>query len=349
MLIKLSFWISALILITHCNALRRITSCVSFKKNHPDPSFTATFKLHSESTFAAAASENYTTRITENVFNRQVQVFRALSVGAVALILSNFDKLDLVVQSCYQSLLQFPFFHHYAFEPILASTCFAFFIGISAIIDYCVPVLWKYRIQPQGPGDTMIAWKERLRDALSFEVPLYLAFWIPFGGFVKARKIQTSVSLGLVIQEVFAALIIYDALFFLGHNLLHRSNFLYKSIHSKHHNQKVVRAGDSVRHTFLDGFWDVVCAVAALMILKAHALSRSIFNIIAIGLIVEAHSGSNFPWSLSNILPFNMVAGPVVHDSHHAQGGPTNLQKFFTYLDKIFGTAKLRKPKLIIQ
>lgn len=280
-----------------------------------------------------------TARILPNDFKNNVTFWRRVALGLFSIGVFNYDKIDSAIQAFYKILLEFPFFHHYAFEPVLASTCFAFYIGMYALVDYCIPELWKYRIQPQGRGDSMVAWKDRLKDALSFEVPLYLAFWIPFGGVMRARKIQASVTLAVVIQEVIAALLIYDGLFFLGHSVLHRSNFLYKHVHAKHHNQKVVRAGDSVRHTFLDGFWDVVCAVAALMILKANALSRSVFNIVAIGLIVEAHSGSNFPWSPCNILPFNMMAGPQAHDKHHAQGGLKNLQKFFTYLDKMFGSS----------
>ena len=96
--------------------------------------------------------------------------------------------------------------------------------------------------------------------------------------------------------------------------------------------------GDAIRHTFLDGTWDVVCSVAALNIIKAHAVSRLIYNIVAISLITEAHSGMNFPWMLCNIVPFNIFAGPVAHDIHH-QTGKNNYQKFFTYLDFLFKTS----------
>ena len=190
----------------------------------------------------------------------------------------------------------------------------------------------------------MAAWKNRVQDGLTNEVPWYLGFWIPFGGIVKARRIPTSPpTLGLVFREVLLALLIYDFLFFLGHNLLHRVPFLYKHVHSKHHKMPTVRAGDSVRHSFMDGMWDVICAVVALNVLKAHAFSRLVFNAVAIYLIVEAHAGINFPWMMHNIVPFHVFAGPVAHDLHH-QSGSGNFQKFFTYLDSFFGTRQVLNP-----
>lgn len=141
-------------------------------------------------------------------------------------------------------------------------------------------------------------------------------------------------------REVMLGLIIYDLLFFLGHNALHRLPFLYNRVHRKHHSMSTVRAGDAIRHGFLDGTWDVVCAVVALNVLQAHCLSRSLFNAVAIYFITEAHCGLNMPWMPSNVIPFGLIAGPVAHDFHHQRGG-YNFQKFFSYLDRLFGTFRV--------
>ena len=96
-----------------------------------------------------------------------------------------------------------------------------------------------------------------------------------------------------------------------------------------------IRACDAIRHTFIDGFFDVICSVIALKVVGAHPLSRSIFNSIAIFLICEAHSGYDFPWSAHNILTF--FAGPVIHRKHH-HNGSCNFSKFFIWCDMLFGT-----------
>lgn len=96
-----------------------------------------------------------------------------------------------------------------------------------------------------------------------------------------------------------------------------------------------IRAIDAIRHTALDGFFDVMCSVFALKIVQAHPMSRSIFNVIAIYLISEAHCGYDFPWSVHNLTSF--FAGPVLHRKHH-HNGSCNFAKFFVWCDFFCGT-----------
>ena len=44
----------------------------------------------------------------------------------------------------------------------------------------------------------------------------------------------------------------------------------------------------------------------------------------------------DMPWMLHNVVPFQLVGGPVRHDKHHMHGSHY-FQKFFTYLDNAFG------------
>lgn len=106
-----------------------------------------------------------------------------------------------------------------------------------------------------------------------------------------------------------------------------------------------IRAGDAVRHSFLDGTFDVLCSVVALKITQAHPFSRSLFNMVAIFLLIENHSGYDFPTSIHNLLPF--FAGPVIHRRHH-QKGTTNYAKFFTWCDYFCGTLSWTKIDYII-
>jgi len=274
-------------------------------------------------------------RISKDAFSREVNVFRGLTCAAGTFLALNYPACNAAVVTFYEHLRGFQFFHNFSFEPLFASTCFAVYIAAFAAIDYWVPSLWKYRIQKEGSGDSLESWKHRLKDALSFEVPLYLGLWIPFGGIVRARKIQQTTSLALILKEVVAALLLYDAFFYVGHRLIHRVSWLYNGVHRKHHSMPTVRAGDSVRHTFLDGVFDVVCAVAALMVLQANALSRLVFNAVAIFLIVENHCGLLLPFSPSAIAPL-IFCGPVAHDLHH-QTGRGNYAKFF-HFDALLGT-----------
>lgn len=108
---------------------------------------------------------------------------------------------------------------------------------------------------------------------------------------------------------------------------------LYYSL--SYHAGANIRACDAIRHTVLDGFFDVICSVVALNFVRAHPFSRTLFNIVAIYLISEAHSGYDFPWSSHNVLTF--IAGPVIHSKHHSQGS-CNFAKFFVWCDVLFST-----------
>jgi len=37
-------------------------------------------------------------------------------------------------------------------------------------------------------------------------------------------------------------------------------------------------------------------------------------------LITELHCGYDLPWALHNIVPWDLVGGPVRHDYHHTNG-----------------------------
>jgi sterol desaturase/sphingolipid hydroxylase (fatty acid hydroxylase superfamily) len=133
--------------------------------------------------------------------------------------------------------------------------------------------------------------------------------------------------------------VVFDLIFFIGHRAFHAFPWLYKHVHAAHHSSPIIRATDSIRHTFWDGTWDVICSVLALNLTRAHPLSRALYNIVAISLIAEAHGGLDLPWAPHNIFPY-VLAGPITHDAHHRLGR-VNYQKYFMYLDWACGTLRV--------
>ena len=81
-----------------------------------------------------------------------------------------------------------------------------------------------------------------------------------------------------------------------------QSTWLYHSIHAKHHTKKVQRVTEAFRLSVADQVLDVGCSIAALNIVKAHPLSRSVYNIVIVYLIIELHSGVHFIDSASHHL-----------------------------------------------
>lgn len=243
-------------------------------------------------------------------------------------------EIDASIQYLWvHVLLPSPIFQHDSFEPLLAVVCFAVYIGMWLVIDKYITVLHRYRI---NKSNDMRSWDNdnRMRN----EVMWYIVPLLIFDMIYKRRNLPSEAPTFIrLIVEVILSLVLYDCFFFVGHFTLHRFPILYKRIHARHHLMSVIRAGDAIRHTFIDGTFDVACSIAALNLIRAHPLSRAVYNIIVIYLITEAHCGYDFPWMLHNIVPSHAVAGPVLHDLHHTNGN-CNFQKFFTYLDYMNGT-----------
>ena len=137
--------------------------------------------------------------------------------------------------------------------------------------------------------------------------------------------------------EIAAGLVLYDLFFFACHLAFHRLPRL-APYHARHHRARVVRAIDTLSLSYLEEFADVACSIAALNLLRAHPLSRALYNIVIVYLLSELHCGYDFPWMAHNIMPFRLMGGPPAHDLHHRTGRAC-YQKFFTYLDKGFGFA----------
>jgi sterol desaturase/sphingolipid hydroxylase (fatty acid hydroxylase superfamily) len=183
-----------------------------------------------------------------------------------------------------------------------------------------------------------------------FELPLYvvpLYIWdicIPR----RAAKIAAwgaPTTFGIC-RDVTCGLLLYDLGFFLCHYLFHKIPFLYKYVHAKHHSATEVRACDQVRLSFVEEIVDVGVSIVALNYLRAHPVSRTLYNIIITFLLVELHCGFAFPWSPQFVVPFNLANGSKGHHYHH-RFGRHYYQKFFNTVDRVFGFVQKKDGSLL--
>jgi sterol desaturase/sphingolipid hydroxylase (fatty acid hydroxylase superfamily) len=229
-------------------------------------------------------------------------------------------------------------FNHESFELVLSSATFSVVMSIWVMIDFYLPYFHKYRI---SDSDDVSAWRGR-ETALWNETIWYIATKLVLDFFFFQRRILPlqAPTLLAIVWQVSLALFVYDLIFVAGHYAFHASRFLYKHVHAVHHSGPIIRATDTIRHTFWEGAWGVLCTTLALYFTRPHPLSRAIYYIVSISLVAEAHSGMNFPWGLHNILPFHIIAGPVIHETHH-RIGRVNYQQYLTCLDYLAGTLKI--------
>ena len=190
-----------------------------------------------------------------------------------------------------------------------------------------------YRIHPSDSTSSYLP-----SHRVTNEGVWYLAPWLIIDFFYKRRKLPLNApSLASLVSEVVLSLLVYDFLFYFGHRFLHANKGLYSSLHAKHHKESNIRAVEAIRHTFLDGSLNTAFSVLALRITRAHPLSRAVYNVVAIAMLADAHSGYNLPWALSKVIPFRLVGGAVEHEKHHRVGNKI-FATHFTYLDYLFGT-----------
>jgi sterol desaturase/sphingolipid hydroxylase (fatty acid hydroxylase superfamily) len=271
-------------------------------------------------------------------------------------------------------------FRHDHWEWVLAVWAFFFWIHGYWLVDRSIAKAdakgqthrWKkYRLQDQYEGERhrrmQVRRLERGQDVdveekpppteqhkwnlgfWIFELPLYclpLYIWDVMDP-RRAPKIAAwgaPTALG-VAKDVTSALLMYDLGFFVCHFLMHKIPFLYKYAHAKHHKTKEVRASDIVRLSFVEEIVDVGISIVALNTLKAHPISRSIYNVIITFLLTELHSGFAFPWTPQFVVPFGLATGSKGHHYHHRYG-VHYYQKFFCHVDKLFGFVQKKDKSL---
>lgn len=177
-------------------------------------------------------------------------------------------------------------------------------------------------------------------QAWAFELPLYvlpLFIWDIMIPRRAAKLAMWSAPTTLkVCTDVVAGLLLYDIMFFCGHFLMHKVPFVYNRVHKKHHINPECRAAEIVRLSAVEEVLEVGMSIVALNFLRAHPISRSIYNCIITFLLTELHCGFDLPWTPQNVIPFGFATGSRRHHYHH-RNGKHYYQKFFCHVDRLFG------------
>jgi cholesterol 25-hydroxylase len=145
-----------------------------------------------------------------------------------------------------------------------------------------------------------------------------------------------------IVCHIILAVVIYDAVFYLIHFLIHKNTWLYKRIHAVHHDHGPLNTRVTNLLSVPERIALILCANEALKIVHAHPLTRMLFVPVFVGFLCENHCGYDFPWSYDKLLPPGFAGGAFVHYQHH-MNGDRHYQPFFTYLDSLFTRGKPRK------
>jgi sterol desaturase/sphingolipid hydroxylase (fatty acid hydroxylase superfamily) len=143
--------------------------------------------------------------------------------------------------------------------------------------------------------------------------------------------------LNLMLQLTFCTLV-EDLLFYTNHRFLHSVPFLYKHVHSIHHQYHIpISLAAEHAHIFEFLVGNLLPATAGAFILQSHITTLWLFIVIRVFVSVEEHGGYDFPWSPVRLLPFGSATA-AGHDFHHSNDGKAIFGSQFHYLDSFFGT-----------
>jgi plant 4alpha-monomethylsterol monooxygenase len=125
-----------------------------------------------------------------------------------------------------------------------------------------------------------------------------------------------------------------DFLYYFMHRAMHHG-WLWKNVHAVHHR---IHTPWAITGHYMHPIEFVLTAALMLigpLLVGAHIVTVYIWVVIRQWEAAEGHSGYDFPWSPTHLLPGS--DGALHHDFHHAKV-KGNYAGFLSYLDRWFGT-----------
>ncbi|TPX36239.1 hypothetical protein SmJEL517_g01582 [Synchytrium microbalum] len=123
----------------------------------------------------------------------------------------------------------------------------------------------------------------------------------------------------------------WDAALFFIHFGLHKIPYLYKTIHKKHHEFKVVEVSVGGHLTLIDHFlMDRLPPLIGMLVAKPDFAPMIAFLAFYYHIASRAHCGYELPWD-----PLNWFMPYVRNHDYHHENTHSNYQTLFFYLDYI--------------
>ncbi|KAJ3034890.1 C-4 sterol methyl oxidase [Rhizophlyctis rosea] len=209
------------------------------------------------------------------------------------------------------------------------------------ICDY-IPQLRKYKIQDNKENNAELYWKcikHVLISQLTIQLPMMMLFH-PAATFLGMKFLVVPFpSWQRITLSCIFFTIAEDTYHYFAHRLLHYGS-LYKKFHKLHHEYSApFGLAAEYAHPFEVLFTGMAFFVGPAILLLAgadmHVVTMAIWLAVRLVLVVDTHSGYDFPWSLRNFLPF--WGGSDFHDYHH-MAFVGNYSSTFRWWDWICGT-----------
>ncbi|KAL3869749.1 hypothetical protein ACJMK2_042390 [Sinanodonta woodiana] len=276
---------------------------------------------------------------------------RGFVVCFAAVCVYHVDLLQGFVERIWDMLLSSWVFNSVYFETWFTTFTYAVIMHTYPVALHKIPALQRFKIRSKVNVANWSPQVQLVQQAVWYMTPLMILdtflvkkycgvdpkMWIEKSNewiqITRAlpNKAPTVIE---VIFQLAMSILLYDAIFFFIHLILHRNLYLYKYIHAYHHDHGDINSFVTNQLTVSERLVLVLSANFCLKIFRSHPLTRTIFVPIFVFLLVDNHTGYDLPIGLHRLMPFDIIGGPVKHTAHHTQGSRF-YQPFLTYLDKL--------------
>ncbi len=210
-------------------------------------------------------------------------------------------------------------------------------ISLGVLALYGALMLWE----AIAPGRDLPKVKGWLPRALgSFAVYFYLSSYLPllWDGYFAQYQLFDLSQLGIVPGAVIG-LLVYNFVLYWWHRAMHKSNWLWRSLHQMHHSAERLDSFGAFYFSPLDmaGF-TLVGSVSLVLIVGLPPQAATVFLFAAMFMGIFQHTNVRTPHWLGYI-----VQRPESHTIHHGKGLHRYNYADLPIMDMIFGT--FRNPK----
>ena len=293
-----------------------------------------------------AAPSRRWTRWTEN---HTIAVVRFVCFSALIISWIKLEHVQTAVDRTWDFLLQSPFYNSVLFE-----TVFTVFLGSQLMFVFWtlerVPYIAKHYTDRPGPSTAppftanaaMAATHILMFGSLDFITPKRYGHVDPImyelrRGYFHTKRIlpPNAPSVRELLWETGVAMLLYDGIFFALHFLMHKVPFLWKNVHKTHHDQAELSVFETDHTTPFERILLVLPGNEALRLVGAHPLSRTLFNIWLMYVLVSNHSTIDLSLGIDRIVPFGLLHSPRDHELHHMKNPLVNYAPVFSHFDRL--------------
>jgi len=201
----------------------------------------------------------------------------------------------------------------------------------------CTNRPWPWQVSQKR----WIKLRNRLIKFFAINVGLMVPLYMPIIGYLYPLSMKTGPTempgFATHLFHIFVMMACEDFFFYWIHRAAH-TKFLYKHVHYVHHEYiQNVSICATYAHPLEFVFADAFATLSGMYVCGSycHIVTAMVFVMLRIIETSEAHSGYEFPWSITNMLPFSVTSD--YHDHHH-HTNKGNFSTFFLFWDSICST-----------